>query len=44
MMSDNVSVWVETERAVFSHLCLGLADMFLVEQELSVQVADVYRV
>lgn len=41
MMSLNVNIWVEGERALASHFGLRFADMFFVEKELSVQIADV---
>lgn len=41
MMCNNVHVRVEAQRAVLSHLGLGLANVLLVEQELTVQVAHV---
>lgn len=41
MMSNNIDIGVEAQRTVFGNLCLGLADMFFMEQELTVEVADV---
>lgn len=41
MVCHNVDTGVEAECAVFSHLRLGLSDVLLVEEELTVQVAHI---
>jgi ABC-type xylose transport system permease subunit len=41
VVSLNLHIRIETQRTLASNICLGLADVFFVEQKLSVQVADI---
>lgn len=41
MVGFNLDVWIETEGTLTSDFRFGLADMFLVEEELTIQVTHV---